>query len=59
MKITRLIFIIALIIVAAWLLGLVLKFTAWLISGLLYVAAIVVIIGIIMAFIENKRGERK
>ena len=55
MKLTRLIFTIAAIIVIVWILGALLKFAAWLISGLFYVAAIVVIIGIISAFIENKR----
>lgn len=56
MKLSRLIFIIAAIIVAVWLLGLVLKLAAWLISGLFYVAAIVVIIGLVsMYFDKNKK----
>lgn len=55
MKVTKLIFSIAAIIVGVWLLGQVFKFAAWLINGLLYVAAIVVIIGLIAAFIEQRR----
>lgn len=55
MKITRLIFLIAAIIVAAWLVSLVFKFAAWLINGLIYVAAIVVIIGLISAYIESRK----
>ncbi|MDO4712301.1 MAG: hypothetical protein Q4B05_00070 [Candidatus Saccharibacteria bacterium] len=55
MKLTKLIFSIAVIIVFVWVLGLVFKFAAWLINGLLYVAAIVVIIGMITAFIEQRR----
>lgn len=55
MKVTKLIFSIAAIIVGVWLLGQVFKLAAWLINGLLYVAAIVVIIGMITAFIEQRR----
>ncbi|MDO5344062.1 MAG: hypothetical protein Q4F02_04115 [Candidatus Saccharibacteria bacterium] len=55
MKLTKLIFSIAVIIVFVWLLGQVFKFAAWLINGLLYVAAIVVIIGLISAFIEQRK----
>ena len=55
MKLTKLIFSIAVLIVIVWLLGQVFKFAAWLINGLLYVAAIVVIIGIIAAFIEQRK----
>lgn len=55
MKITRLIFLIAAIIVAAWLVSLVFKFAAWLINGLVYVAAIVIIIGLISAYIESRK----
>lgn len=56
MKLSKLIFSIASIIVVVWLLGLVFRFAAWLISGLLYVAAIVVAIGLIMAYIESRRN---
>ena len=55
MKITQLIFVIAIIIVAVWFIGLVLKIAAWLISGLFYLAAIIVIIGLVMSFIESKK----
>lgn len=56
MKLSKLIFSIASIIVVVWLLGLVFRFTAWLISGLLYVAAIVVAIGLIVAYIESRKN---
>lgn len=56
MKLSKLIFSIASIIIVVWLLGLVFRFAAWLISGLLYVAAIVVAIGLIMAYIESRKN---
>lgn len=59
MKVSQLIFTIAAIIVGVWLLGLVLKLAAWLISGLLYVAAIVVGIGLVLAYIENRKKNRQ
>lgn len=55
MKLSRIIFIIAIIIVGVWLLGLVLKLAAWLISSLLYIAAVIVIIGIIRIWWENRK----
>lgn len=55
MKLSQLIFTIASVIIAVWLLGLIFKFAAWLISGLLYVAAIVVAIGLVMAYIESRK----
>lgn len=55
-NLARLIFIIAAIVVAVWILGLIFRFAAWLISGLLYVAAIVVITGLIVMFIQRQRG---
>lgn len=58
MKLSRVIFIIATIIVGVWLLGLVLKLAAWIISGLLYVAAIIVIIGILLYWWENHQKPR-
>lgn len=58
MKITRLIYVIALIIIAAWLLSLVFKLAAWLINGLIYVAAIVIIIGLIASFIESRKKSK-
>ena len=58
MKLSKLIFTIAAVIVAAWLLSLVFKFAAWLINGLLYVAAIIVIVGLIAAFIESRKQQK-
>ena len=58
MKVTRLIYLIALIIVAAWVLSLVFKLAAWLINGLVYVAAIVIIIGLIVTFIESRKKSK-
>ncbi len=54
-KLTRLIFLIAAVIVGAWLLSLVFKLAAWIINGLLYVAAIVVIIGLISAYAQTRK----
>lgn len=59
MKTSRLVFLIAAIVICAWLLGLVLKFAAWLINGLLYVAAIIVIIGLISAYIDSRKTPTK
>ena len=58
MKFTKLVFAIAVVIVAAWALGLIFKLAAWLIHGLLYVAAVVVIIGLIAAFIESRKQKQ-
>ena len=55
MKLSRLIYVIAIIIIAAWLLGLVFRFAAWLINGLLYVAAIVLIIGLVADYLERRK----
>lgn len=55
MKLSRLIYLIAIVVVAVWVLGLVFKLAAWLISSLLYVAAIVVIIGLIRSWWENRK----
>lgn len=55
MKLSRLIFIIAAVILAAWLLGIVLKFTAWLLNGLVGIAAIILIIGLIGAYLERRK----
>ena len=55
-RFTRLAFNIAAIVIAVWILGLIFKLATWIITGLLYVAAVVVIIGLIAAFInKNKR----
>lgn len=58
MKVTRLVFLIAAVIVGAWLLGLVFKLAAWLINGLLYVAAIIVIIGLVSAYLESRKNKK-
>ena len=55
MKLSRLILTIAIVIIAAWLLGVVLKLAAWVINGLLSLAAIVVIIWLVMMFIEGRQ----
>ena len=55
MKLSRVIFIIAAIIVGVWLLGLLFKLAAWFISSLLYIAAVIVIIGIVSYWWENRK----
>lgn len=57
MKLSRLIFVIAAIIVGVWLLGLLFKLAAWFISSLLYIAAIIVIIGLVRFWWENRKKE--
>lgn len=52
---TRLVFSIASLVIIVWILGLIFKFAAWLINGLLYVAAIIVIIGLISAFLQQRK----
>lgn len=59
MKTTRLVFLIAAVIVGAWLLGLVFKLAAWLIEGLLYVAAVIVIVGLVSAYLESRKQPNK
>lgn len=59
MKFSRLIFIIAAVIVGVWLLGLLFKAAAWLINGLIYIAAIIVIIGLVSTFINSRRKPQK
>lgn len=59
MKASRLIFLIAAVVVGVWLLSLVFKLAAWLINGLLYVAAIVVIVGLISAYIDSRKTPTK
>lgn len=54
-NLTRLIFSIASLVIIVWILGLVFKFAAWLINGLLYVAAIIVIVGLISAYIQRRK----
>ena len=57
MKLSQLIFVIAVVVIGAWLLGVIFRIAAWLIHGLLYVAAIVVIVGLILAYLENKKRQ--
>lgn len=59
MKLSRLVFIIAAVIVGVWLLGLLLKAAAWLINGLVYIAAIILIIGLIGRYLEKRRKPGK
>lgn len=53
-RFTQLIFAIAVVIVGVWLLALIFKLAAWLINGLLYVAAIIVIVGLISAYLQSR-----
>lgn len=59
MKITRLVFITAAIVIGVWILGLLFKLAAWVIESLLYISAIIVIIGLISAYIESRKKESK
>ena len=58
MKLSRLIFIIAAIIVGVWLLGLLFRIAAWLISGLFYIAALIVIIGVVRYWWESRKKSK-
>ena len=51
---TRLIFSIAAIVVVVWLVAQIFNFVTWLINGLLYVAAVIVIIGLISAYVQRR-----
>ena len=57
MKLSRVIFIIAAIIVGVWLLGFVIKLAAWFINSLLYIAAVIVIIGIVRYWWESRHKQ--
>jgi len=59
MKLSRLIFIVAIVIVGFWVLSLLFKAAAWLINGLIYVAAFVVIVGLISAYISSRQAPKK
>ncbi len=59
MKLSRLIFIIACVVVGVWLLGLIFRLAAWLINGLLYVAAIIFIVWLITVFLEQRKNQPK
>lgn len=55
MKLSRLIFIIAAIIVGVWVFGLLLRLGAWIINSLLYIAAVIVIIGVVRYWWESRK----
>lgn len=55
MKLSRVIFAIAAIIVGVWVLGLLFKLAAWVIDSLLYIAALVLIIGLISMYLESRK----
>jgi hypothetical protein len=55
MKLSRLIYTIAVIIIGVWVIGLLFKLAAWLISSLLYIAAIIVILGLVRNWWENRK----
>lgn len=57
MKLSRLIFIIACVVIGVWLLGLIFRLAAWLINGLLYVAAIIFIVWLITVFLEQRKNQ--
>lgn len=59
MKLSRLIFIIACVAIGVWLLGLIFRLAAWLINGLLYVAAIIFIVWLITVFLEQRKNQPK
>ena len=56
MKITNVLFTVAIIILVAWVIGLVFKFTAWILNGLVGIAAIIFIIGLITMYVKSKRN---
>lgn len=56
MKITNVLFTVAIIILVAWVIGLVFKFTAWMLNGLVGIAAIIFIIGLITMYVKSKRN---
>lgn len=58
MKLTRLIFIVAAIIVGVWAIGLLLKLAAWVINSLLYIAALIVIVGLVSAYFESRKKNK-
>jgi len=58
MSFPKLIYSIAVLVIIAWVLSMVFRLAAWLISGLLYVAVLVVIIGLISQFISQKKRQK-
>ena len=58
MSFPKLIYSIAVLVIIAWVLSMVFRLAAWLINGLLYVAVLVVIIGLIAQFISQKKRRK-
>ena len=58
MSFPKLIYSIAVLIIIAWALSMVFRLAAWLINGLLYVAILVIIIGLISQFISQKKRQK-
>lgn len=58
MSFPKLIYSIAVLVIIAWVLSMVFRLAAWLINGLLYVAVLVVIIGLISQFISQKKQRK-
>ncbi len=54
-RLTQFIFTIAVIVVGVWLLALVFRLATWMINGLLYVAAVVIIVGLISAYVQGRK----
>ncbi|NCC19956.1 hypothetical protein EOM33_02745 [Candidatus Saccharibacteria bacterium] len=54
-RLTQLIFTTAVIVVGVWLLALVFRLATWMINGLLYVAAVVIIVGLISAYVQGRK----
>lgn len=59
MSFSKLIYTIAALIVGVWLLGIIFRFAAWLVSGMLYIALFVFIIGLILQFGEQQRLKKR
>jgi membrane protein implicated in regulation of membrane protease activity len=59
MNLSRLLFIIAAVIVGVWIFGLLIEAATWLISGLLYIAAVIVVIGLIYKYIDGRKNSSK
>lgn len=58
MSFPKLIYSIAVLVIIAWVLSVVFRLAAWLINGLLYVAILVIIIGLIVQFISQKKQRK-
>lgn len=56
MKLSRLIVIIAAIIVGAWCIGLLFRLTAWLLNGLVGIAAVVLVVALIYRWVEGAKS---